>query len=70
MVWLFLGWLVMAGEVLTNALLCCLALVRLSQVVVQSAAGNTIPILIKCMPLFSTPLPIIPFVIKDIISSS
>lgn len=57
MVRLFLSWLVMAGEVLTNALLCCLALVRLSQVVVRSAAGNTIRILIKCMPLFSTPPP-------------
>lgn len=52
---MFLSWFVMAGEVLTNALLCCLAVVRLSQVVVRSAAHNTIWILIKCMPLFSIP---------------
>lgn len=37
-------------------MLCCLVwLWSDSQVVVRSAAGNTIRILIKCMPLFSTP---------------
>lgn len=37
-------------------MLCCVVwLWSDSQVVVRSAAGNTIRILIKCMPLFSTP---------------
>lgn len=55
---MFLSWFVVASVVLTNALLCCLALVRLFQVEVRSAASNTIQILMKCMPLFSIPHPL------------
>lgn len=56
--WMFLSWFVVASVVLTNALLCCLALVRLFQVEVRSAARNAIQILMKCMPLFSIPHPL------------